>query len=67
MATKITNRIRIPSFKDLKYPWKGMRRGQSFTVKTASERDNGLRVARALDIKATSRKVKGGFRLWRTA
>ena len=64
MTSKIDKSIPIPL---RKYPWRQMVKGESFLVKTPAERVNGLRVARAMDIKATSRKVKGGFRLWRTA
>jgi hypothetical protein len=44
-----------------------MKKGESFTVKTAKERENGLRTARLANIDATSRKIRGGYRLWRTA
>ncbi len=62
--SKIENGITVPP---RKYPWKSMKAGQSFTVKTATDRVNGLRIARYLGITATSRKIKGGYRLWRTA
>ncbi len=62
--SKIENGIKLPSFK---YPWRSMKKGDSFTVKTIAERQNGLRVARFAGIPATSRKIKGGYRLWRTA
>jgi hypothetical protein len=61
--SKIENGFAIPL---RKYPWTKMKAGESFTVKTSDERNNGLRVARGLCIKATSRKIKGGYRLWRT-
>lgn len=50
-----------------KYPWKLMKPGQSFTVKTSKERDNALHVARTQMVKATSKKLRKGYRLWRTA
>jgi hypothetical protein len=62
--SKVSNGVPIPPFK---YPWKTMKPGQSFTVKTAEERNSGLKMARYADIPATSRKIKGGYRLWRTA
>lgn len=61
---KIENGIVVPL---PKYPWRTMKKGESFVVKTPEERNNGLRTARHAGVEATSRKIKGGYRLWRTA
>ncbi len=64
MTTKIENGIPIPL---RKYPWGDLKVGGSFVVKSAEERNSGLKLARYAGVKATSRKIKGGYRLWRTA
>lgn len=61
---KIETGIAIPL---PKYPWRTMKKGESFVVKTAEERNNGLKTARQIGVEATSRKIRSGYRLWRTA
>lgn len=61
--TKIERNVPVPG---RKYPWRQMKPGDSFVVDSPRARDNGLRTARKVGIKATSRKLKGGrYRLWR--
>jgi hypothetical protein len=48
-----------------RYPFKEMKIGDSFHVKSSSDRDSALSASSKLDIKLTSRKVDDGYRIWR--
>ena len=62
---KIEQNVPIPP-RAKKYPWRTMKKGDSFLVKTPKARDNALRTARQAGVSATSRKLKNGmYRLWR--
>ena len=74
----IEDGVPIPDFQYSRYPWKEMRVGQSFFVRTPDDQKVRARVLgsltscrcnaqRKLGRRFTIRRVPGGYRAWRVA